>query len=101
MVREPWTDERLDDLTKQVDEGFQELRADLRQQREENRTETISLRKEFAEVREALGEQRAETKGQIAKIDARLDGLTRAMQIWCWLIVSFLVGLMGMFAAQL
>lgn len=108
MARETWTDERLDDLTKHMDEGFQELRADLRQQREENaaeftslRAESTSLRKEFAEVREALGEQRAETKGQIAKIDARLDGLTRTLQIWCWLIVSFLVGLMAMFAAQL
>jgi len=108
MARETWTDERLDDLTKHMDENFQELRADLRRQREENteefsalRTESTALQKEFAEVREALGEQRAEMKGQIEKIDARLDGLTRTMQIWCWLIVSFLVGLMGIFAAQL
>ena len=101
MARETWTDERLDDLTRHMDENFQELRVDLRQQREASAAEFTSLRKEFAEVREALGEQRAETKGQIAKIDARLDGLTRTMQIWCWLIVSFLVGLMGMFAAQL
>lgn len=112
MVREAWTDERLDDLTKHVDEGFREVRAELRQQREKSETEfsairrqmtdeSQSLRSEFAEVRAALGEQRAEAKGQIAKIDARLDGLTRTMQIGFWLIVSFLIGLMGMFAAQL
>lgn len=107
MARETWTDERLDDLTKHMDEGFREVRADIRQLREETvairsqiTSESTSLQKEFAEVREALGEQRAEMKGEIAKIDARLDGLTRTMQIWCWLIVSFLVGLMGMFAAQ-
>ena len=30
-MREAWTDERLDDLTKRVDEGFRESREDLRQ----------------------------------------------------------------------
>ena len=97
MARETWTDERLDDLTKHMDGGFREVRADLRRQREETaaefatlRTETTSLQKEFAEV-----------KSQGARTEARIDGLARAMQIWCWLIVSFLVGLMGMFAAQL
>lgn len=35
MVREAWTDERLDDLKEHMDEGFREVRADLRQQREE------------------------------------------------------------------
>ena len=86
MARETWTDERLDDLTKHMDEGFREVRADLRQQREE----FTELRKEVAEI-----------KSQGAKTDARLDELARAMQIWCWLIASFLVGLMGMFATQL
>lgn len=35
MVREAWTDQRLDDLQKHMDDGFREVRADLRQQREE------------------------------------------------------------------
>jgi uncharacterized protein involved in exopolysaccharide biosynthesis len=90
MAREAWTDECLDDLTKHMAEGFREVRADLRQQREATAVEFTTLRKEFAEL-----------KSQGAKTEARIDGLTRAMQIWCWLIVSFLVGLMGMFAAQL
>jgi hypothetical protein len=30
MVRDTWTDERLDDLNHRVDDGFRELRADLR-----------------------------------------------------------------------
>jgi uncharacterized protein involved in exopolysaccharide biosynthesis len=97
MARETWTDERLDDLTKHMDEGFREVRADLRQQREATaaefatlRTETTAIHKEFAEV-----------KSQGARTEARIDALARAMQIWCWLIVSFLVGLMGIFASQL
>lgn len=35
MVREAWTDARLDDLKDHMDEGFREVRADLRLQREE------------------------------------------------------------------
>jgi hypothetical protein len=90
MVRETWTDERLDDLTKQMDENFREVRADLRQQREATAAEFTALRKEFAEV-----------TGQGTKPEAKIDGLVRTVQIGFWLIGSFLVGLMGMFAAQL
>jgi hypothetical protein len=86
MAREAWTDERLDDLTKRMDEGFREVRADIRQQKEE----FTALRKEFAEV-----------KSQGAKTDAKIDGLVRTVQIGFWLIGSFLVGLMGIFATQL
>jgi hypothetical protein len=86
MAREAWTDERLDDLTKHMDEGFREVRAELRQQR----GEFAALREEFAEV-----------KSQGAKTDAKIDGLVRTVQIGFWLIGSFLVGLMGIFAAQL
>jgi hypothetical protein len=30
MAREAWTDERLDDLNKKVDMGFEEMRAEFR-----------------------------------------------------------------------
>ena len=32
MAREAWTDERLDDLNKRVDDGFREMRAEFRGQ---------------------------------------------------------------------
>ena len=35
MVREAWTDERLDDLEKHMDEGFREVRAEHRELRGE------------------------------------------------------------------
>jgi predicted nucleic acid-binding Zn-ribbon protein len=96
-VREAWTDERLDDLTKHMDENFREVRADIREMRgdlrglrEEITVESTSRQKEFAEV-----------KSQVTKIDVRIDELARTMQIGFWLIGSFLVGLMGMFATQL
>lgn len=35
MAREAWTDERLDDLNRRVDDGFSELRQELRAFRSE------------------------------------------------------------------
>jgi hypothetical protein len=82
MAREAWTDERLDDLTKHMDENFGEVRAELRQQREE-----MARQKDM---------------------DARFDALNRTMQIGfsviggaLAVIGAVLVGLMGLIATQL
>ncbi|HYG95842.1 MAG TPA: hypothetical protein VD741_01925 [Solirubrobacterales bacterium] len=76
MAREAWTDERLDDLTKHMDENFSEVRAELRQQREE-----MARQKDM---------------------DARFDALNRTMQIGfsviggaLAVIGAVLVGLIG------
>ena len=61
MVREAWTDERLDDLKHHMDEGFREVRADIR-----------SLQSEVGGIREELGELRAEIDGPGGK--KRLTG---------------------------
>jgi hypothetical protein len=39
-VREKWTDERLDDLNRKVDDGFAEMRAEFRELRAEIRFQT-------------------------------------------------------------
>ncbi|MDQ2629964.1 MAG: hypothetical protein M3Y75_03165 [Actinomycetota bacterium] len=82
MARETWTDERLDDLTKHMDENFREVRADLRQQREE-----MARQKDM---------------------DARFDALNRTMQIGfsaiggaLAVIGAVLVGLIGLISTQL
>jgi hypothetical protein len=78
MAREAWTDERLDDLTKHMDENFRELRADLRQQREE--------------------------MGQMARqkdMDARFDAVMRTMQIGFTLIGVVLAALLALVGTQL
>ena len=48
MAREAWTDERLDDLNKKVDDGFRETRAEMRE-------EIRGVRGEMAEIRSELG----------------------------------------------
>ncbi len=73
--RESWTDERLDDLKTHMDEGFREVRAELRQQR-----------------------------GEMARqkdMDARFDQLNRTMQIGFSLVGAVLVALIGLIATQL
>lgn len=64
-VREAWTDERLDDLNHRVDEGFREMRAELR-------AEIGSVRKEMQSLR-------SETNGNLEVIHLRLDGIHRVM----------------------
>lgn len=101
MAREAWTDERLDDLTKHMDEGLHEVRAELRQQRAEISSGFESVRGEIGEVREELGELRGEIKGQKETMDAKFDALNRTLQIGFGLIGAVLTGILGMFAAQL
>jgi hypothetical protein len=43
-MRQAWTDERLDDLAKRVDDGFRESREDLRSFRIEVKADFASIR---------------------------------------------------------
>ena len=64
-MREAWTDERLDDLNHRVDEGFREMRAELRA--------------EIGSVRQEMQSLRSETNGNLEVIHLRLDGIHRVM----------------------
>jgi hypothetical protein len=80
--RENWTDERLDDLKDHMDEGFGEVRAELRQ------------------IRGEMGRHSGEMARQ-KDMDARFDQLHRTMQIGFSLVGAVLVALIGLFATQL
>ncbi len=67
MVREAWTDERLDDLQKHMDAGFRGVKAEIRSTREE-------LRGEIRDLRE--------------KMDAKFDRLT-------YTLIASLIGLLA------
>lgn len=53
MERVTWTDERLDDLARRMDAGFDRVDADIRELRRE-------VRDGFAELRTEIGEFRGE-----------------------------------------
>jgi predicted nuclease with TOPRIM domain len=70
VARETWTDERLDDLKGHMDEGFREVKAELRSTR--------------AELKGELGELR----GSIEKLSDRLDRLN-------YTLIAGLIGLLA------
>lgn len=70
MARETWTDERLDDLSRQVSDGF-------REQREETRALGRELRAEIKGVDESL---RAEVKGVEEGLRAEIKGVEEGLR---------------------
>jgi hypothetical protein len=64
-MAQEWTDGRLDDLSKKVDQGFEHADSEARALRLEMRTEFTQLR--------------SETQAGFARIDARLDSMQRTM----------------------
>jgi hypothetical protein len=80
-VREMWTDERLDDLTHRVDEGFNRTEREFQAVR-------LEMRTEFQAVRSDLGGQMAATQRALLQVAA--GGL-----------VTMLVGFAGVIATVL
>jgi hypothetical protein len=76
FVREAWTDERLDDLSRRVDGGFRDVRAEIGSARDELRAE---LKAEIGSVRAEMHGLRSETNTNLGLIHTRLDGLQRVM----------------------
>lgn len=54
MAREAWTDERLDDLNKRVDEGFGEVREEIRVLRRETREDNALVHQELGDIHRAI-----------------------------------------------
>jgi ribosome recycling factor len=67
MPREAWTDERLDDLAKRMDKGFDEVKGEIRQLRTTMDANASELRKE--------------TRTDFDSIHARLDSMQRTIVI--------------------
>jgi len=68
VMRESWTDERLDDLNNRVDRGFDRVDADIR---------TL----------------RSEMKAGFERVDERFESLHRLLLQFCWLMIATLLGL--------
>lgn len=96
LMRESWTDERMDDLNHRVDNGFGRVDADLRSLRSDTMSEFAAVRSEikseFAAVRSEMkaGFDRIE-----AKFDAKFDDMHRTMIQFAGLMVAALIALFG------
>ena len=85
MPREKWTDERLDDLNKKVDDGFADTKSAI--------TETkAQMREGFARVDGEIKELRQEMNARFHSIDARFDALNRNLLVGAVAIIAALIG---------
>jgi hypothetical protein len=90
-MREAWTDERLDDLNRHVEEGFRRIDGDLRALRVETKTELTALRGEMNE--------------RFERMDARFESMQRtilhaALALSAAYVAGF-AALIGLVATQL
>jgi len=76
-MREAWTDERLDDLNKRVDEGFRVVREDQRRSWLDAKGEIKGLRKEM--------------DARFDKVDAKFDALNARFDAMQRLIIAGLL----------
>ncbi|HEX7278630.1 MAG TPA: hypothetical protein VF255_03300 [Solirubrobacterales bacterium] len=78
MPREKWTDERLDDLNKKVDDGFADTKAVIAETKAE-------MREGFARVDGDLKELRQE-------MNARFDAVNRNMIAGFFAVAAAIIG---------
>lgn len=98
-MRESWTDDRMDDLSHRVDDGFRKVdgrfdrvEADLRALRTETRTEFAAMR----------GEMNTEFRTLRGEINERFDATQRVMvQVGGGVVATLMVGFLGLIATQI
>lgn len=93
MARETWTDERLDDLVKQVDKGFDATKVEIRDLRAHTDRGFARVDSDIRELRVEMRQMRADMKEGFDRMDARFDALQRTM------IIS-LAGIVGSIVAS-
>ena len=98
-MREAWTDERLDDLTRRVDLGFSHCEREFQAVRLEMRTEFQALRSEMHTEFQAV---RGETSAEFTAIRSEMLAMHRTMlQVVLAGFAAMLVGFAGTIATVL
>jgi hypothetical protein len=113
MAREAWTDERLDDLTQRVDEGFNRNECEFQAVRLEIRTEFAAVRSEIRDeiggIRDEIGSLRSEIRSEIGSVRSEvvavrsdINALSRLIaQVSFGALAALFVGLASLIATQL
>ena len=90
--REKWTDERLDDLSKKVDDGFAETKAEMREGFARLDGEAKDLRREMDERFDKVDKRFNKIDARFDKIDERFEALNRALLSGAVVIIAALIG---------
>jgi hypothetical protein len=85
MPRENWTDERLDDLNRKVDKGFEKTENAI--------TETkVEMREGFARVDADIREIRGEIKDLRGEMNARFEALNGRLIAGFFVLLAAVIG---------
>jgi hypothetical protein len=85
MPRETWTDERLDDLANRMDQGFDEVKGEIR-----------DLRVEMNDLRTEMNQRLDSMNQRFDVINQRFDSMQRTMIIgFVTMSASTVAGLIG------
>ncbi|HKB52056.1 MAG TPA: hypothetical protein VKC63_11610 [Solirubrobacterales bacterium] len=86
-MREAWSDDRLDDLNRKVDDGFLSV---------DKRFDAVDKRFDWVDKRFDAIDRRFERLED--KVDARFDSLQRTLILFCGGIIAALLGMVATFA---
>ena len=89
MPRETWTDERLDDLNKKVDDGFARLDQDIRGLRGDVNDQGNNLRRDLNDQGNNL---RGEMNALRSEMNARFDALNRNLVAGAVAVIAAIIG---------
>jgi tetrahydromethanopterin S-methyltransferase subunit G len=96
MPREKWTDERLDDLNKKVDDGFAQVHADIRgtNARIDKLNESVNGRLDAINesVNGRLDAMNESVNARFDAINARFDSLNRNLLAGTVVIIAAMIG---------
>jgi hypothetical protein len=96
MPREKWTDDRLDDLNKKVDDGFAETKAEMREGFARVDAQIARLDGDIKELRRDTTNQidglRGEMNERFNSVDARFDSVNRNMIAGFFVVVAAIIG---------
>jgi uncharacterized coiled-coil DUF342 family protein len=87
-AREAWTDERLDDLQKHMDEGFKEVKGEIREVKAEIKSARTELKDEIRSLS-------TELKGEIGEVRSGLTQLGNRIDRLSYTIIAGLIGLLA------
>ena len=88
VPREKWTDERLDDLNKKVEDGFAETKAEMREG-------FARVDGDMKDLRREMDARFDKVDKRFDKIDERFEALNRALLSGAVVIIAALIGLIG------
>jgi hypothetical protein len=93
-MRDKWTDERLDEMSERMSDGFNRVDRELRDVRAEIRAFRSDVRAEFGSVQAEFGSVRAEMTNRFDAIQQLI------LRVSAGMVVTMLIGFIGLVVSQ-